>query len=82
MALQLAAVAIVSLLAHITSNAVFWVVAGVMAIFTGFYWYDRFVDNLGLTFGICFVLYGLNCFGVAYRRMFVRKNDLLAKDDN
>jgi hypothetical protein len=72
MALQLAAVAIVSLMAHLENNAVLWLIAGGMAVFTGFYWFDTFVTNLGLAFGICFLVYGLTCFSIAFRKMFER----------
>lgn len=75
MALQLAALAVVSLIAHLEKNSVLWMVAGAMSMFTGFYWYDTFVTNLGLAFGLCFLVYGLTCFGIAFRGMFVRKGE-------
>lgn len=72
MALQLAALAVVSIMAHLENNAVFWMLAGAMAVFTGLYWFDTFVTNLGLAFGICFLIYGLVCFSIAFRKMFER----------
>jgi len=81
MALQLAALAIVSLVAILTKNSIFWLVAAGMAVFTGFYWYDLFVTNLGLSFGLMFLVYGLNCFGIAFISLFIRLRELLARDD-
>lgn len=75
MALQLAALAVVSLIAHLEKNAILWIIAGAMAAFTGFYWYDTFVTNLGLAFGLCFLIYSLTCFSIAFRLMFSRKNE-------
>ncbi len=82
MALQLAALAVVSLVAILTKNSVFWLVAAGMAVFTGFYWYDTFVTNLGLAFGLMFLVYGLNCFAIAFIHLFIRFRELLARDDN
>ena len=73
MALQLAALAVVSLIAHLEKNAAMWVIAGAMAAFTGFYWFDTFETNLGLAFGICFLIYCLVCFSIAIRVMLTKK---------
>ncbi len=71
MALQLAALAVVSLMAYLEKHAVFYMIAAAMSLFTGFYWFDRFTDNLGLTFGICFMVYALVCFERAFKYMLV-----------
>lgn len=82
MALQLAAVAVVSLIAHLEKNAVMWMVAAGMSVFTGFYWFDTFTTNLGLAFGILFLIYGLNCFAIGFVSMFIAIRDRFARDDN
>ncbi len=74
MALQLAALAFMCLMAHLEKNAIMWIVAGAMSLFTGLYWFDTFVTTLGLAFGLCFMVYGLVCFAVAYRLM-LQKGD-------
>ncbi len=75
MALQLAALGVISLIAHLEKNSVLWMVAGAMSVFTGLYWYDTFVTNLGLAFGLCFLVYGLACFSIAFRHMFARDSE-------
>lgn len=82
MILYLAALATVSLIAHLEKNSIMWMVAGAMSVFTGFYWYDTFVTNLGLAFGICFLVYGLTCFSIAFINLFVTIRDRFTRDDN
>lgn len=82
MALQLAAVAIISLMAHLENNAVMWLIAAAMAAFTGFYWFDTFTTNLGLAFGLCFLAYSLTCLTIAFINMFKIVRDRFTRDDN
>lgn len=71
----LIALGIISLMAHLEKNAIIWMVAAAMATFTGFYWPDTFTDSPGLAFGICFLIYALICFSIAFKLMFSRPKE-------
>lgn len=56
-------------------NPAVLILAGAVAGFDGFYWYDTYTTPRGMTEGISLVAFGLVCWGTAYRYMFFREGE-------
>ncbi len=64
----------ISILAHWRFNPVMFLLAGIIAIFNGLYWYDVYDTPTGLAISLCLIVYGLVCIGLAYGNLFRRTN--------
>ena len=72
MGLEIAVLALFSLVAHLKQSSVVWIITAAGSFFTGWYWYDTFGDNYALAFSVLFFIYGLFCFGEAIRELFFK----------
>lgn len=54
-------------------NALMFLLAAGASLMTGFYWYDTYTNNLGLSIGILLIAYSLVCFGFALGCIFWRE---------
>lgn len=54
-------------------NPAILMITGAVAVFTGFSYYDNYVTNTGLTMGLCFMVFGLVCWGYAFREIFWKR---------
>lgn len=66
-------VTICAVVAFWSMNPVMLIIAGAVGIFTGFSYYDNYVSNIGLVMGICLVIFGLVCWGMAFYEMTHRR---------
>lgn len=64
---------LLSFLSFWRPNAALFIITGIMGVFIGLYWYDIYVTGLGLAIGLALILYGLTCFGYAFRFIFGSK---------
>jgi len=74
--IQFMPVAFFSVLAFWKQNAVLFILAGVMGLFTGFIFYDNYVTPYGLAIGLLFLCYSLSCFGWAFRMMIWSEREI------
>jgi len=61
-----------SFLAFWRFNALLFMLLAGASLMFGFYWYDAFTTNLGLTLGLMMVAYALVCLALAFRCIFWR----------
>ncbi len=59
-----------SVLSFWRPNPVLFMLSAGVSLMTGFYYYDTYVTNLGLTLGLCLLAFSLFCLGMAYRTLF------------
>lgn len=50
-------------------HPVLFMICGAASIFSGLFWYDEYTTNTGLTTGLGFIVFGLACWGYAFREM-------------
>ena len=67
---ELMPLSLISILAFWKPNPVLFMLAGGMVFMTGFYWYDCYTTNIGLSIGLCLIGYGLYCEALALRTIF------------
>ncbi|NVM23514.1 MAG: hypothetical protein HWN68_17245 [Desulfobacterales bacterium] len=72
MEIELSVLALLSLVAYLEKNAIFWMMTGAASLFIGFYWYDMFTTNLGLAVGLCFIGYWLVSWSIAFKCMLFK----------
>ncbi len=70
LALAGAIVIFFSLLAFWRHNALMFMLAAGASTILGFYWFDTYINNLGLTIGLLLIAYGLCCLGFALMSIF------------
>lgn len=64
-----------SMLGFWKPNPLPFMLAAGSSIILGFYWYDVYTNNMGLTMGLMLIAYGLVCVGYAYRCIFWRERE-------
>lgn len=72
--MYLLVVALFGILAFWKLSAPLFMVAAGVSFMTGFYWYDAYTTNIGLTVGLMLAAYGLVCIGFAFRCIFWRED--------
>ena len=78
MSLVLAGAAVVffSLIASWKSNAVAFMLCGAASLMTGFYWFDVYTTDIGLSISLVFIAYAFLCIALAFRYIFWREDIL------
>jgi len=78
MSLILAGCAVVffSLLAFWKGNAILFIICGGVSLMSGFYCFDVYTSDLGLSISLMLIVYSLLCLGLAFRCIFWREDIL------
>ena len=68
--LPLAAMVLFSVIAFWKYNALTFMMVAGLSIMSGFYWYDVFTDDTGLSISLVLIAYSFVCVGFAFRLIF------------